>query len=78
MKTYMHLLTDCSNKNFVAWHKCTGNPFLCFQGSTHQFSIDDSYMQLNNSKETHCCIPMAKMVMWPCHYVMLYAHCLSC
>jgi len=37
MKTYIHLFIKCSNKYFIAWQHCTGNPFLCFQCSTHQF-----------------------------------------
>jgi len=36
MKTYIHLFIGCSNKYFVVWQQCTGNTFLCFQGSTHQ------------------------------------------
>jgi hypothetical protein len=47
-----------------------GNPFLRFHGKTRRFYIVDSYVYVNNTKVTHCCVSMATVVTWTRHSVI--------
>jgi len=67
---------DRNVKCFVAVQQYKGKPLLRFHNNNQCFYTVERYVEVNNTKCTHCCVVMTTMVNQTCHNVK--SCCMAC